>query len=279
MLEGIILERDALAVLRPELAGEPVILVIDRPPDDDADVLIGQRLEAPDSKARQQRRIDFEVRVLGRCTDERDRAVLDVRQERVLLRLVEAVDLVDEQDGALAVQRESVLRCRDARADLGDAGHHCRERRELRADRLGEDSGERRLARPRRPPQEQRRQVATRHRAAERARLADEMALPLELLEGPRPHPRGERLPLGRRLEQGFGSGSGDTSGWHDADRTARALWKRSSGVELVELATVDHGLRRATGSQARAHPDIPSERRPSRPRRRTLGPEPVRWC
>ncbi len=36
--------------------------------------------------------------ILGRCADERDEALLDERQKRILLRLVEAVDLVHEQD-------------------------------------------------------------------------------------------------------------------------------------------------------------------------------------
>ena len=57
-----------------------------------------ERLEAEHAHPRQERRVDLEVRVLGRGADQRDRAVLDVGQERVLLRLVEAVDLVDEQD-------------------------------------------------------------------------------------------------------------------------------------------------------------------------------------
>ena len=46
--------------------------------------------------------VDLEERVLGGRADERQRPVLDRRQERVLLRLGEAVDLVEEQDRALS---------------------------------------------------------------------------------------------------------------------------------------------------------------------------------
>ena len=45
-------------------------------------------------------------------------------------------------------------------------------------------------------------------RAAERPALADEVLLADELVEVARPHAGGERLALGRRLEQGFGSGA-----------------------------------------------------------------------
>ena len=62
-----------------------------------------ERLEAEHLAAREERRVHRERRVLGRRADEGDRPVLDVRQERVLLRLVEAVDLVDEDDRALPV--------------------------------------------------------------------------------------------------------------------------------------------------------------------------------
>ena len=44
----------------------------------------------------------FEGRVLGCCADERDRPVFDVRQDDVLLGLVETMDLVDEEHRALA---------------------------------------------------------------------------------------------------------------------------------------------------------------------------------
>ena len=44
--------------------------------------------------------------------------------------------------------------------------------------------------------------------ATERATLADEMLLAHELRQRPWPHPRGQRLPLGRWLEERLGSGA-----------------------------------------------------------------------
>jgi len=65
-------------------------LVGHRALDDAAHLLVGQRLEPEDTEARQERRVDLEVRVLGGRADERDRAIFDLRQERVLLALVES---------------------------------------------------------------------------------------------------------------------------------------------------------------------------------------------
>ena len=55
-----------------------------------------------DLTARQQGAGQRERRVLGGRADQRDRAVLDLGEQAVLLRAVEAVDLVDEQQRALA---------------------------------------------------------------------------------------------------------------------------------------------------------------------------------
>jgi hypothetical protein len=64
--------------------------------------LLRQRLQHEHLRAREQRRVHLERRVLGGGADQHDVAGLDARQERVLLRLVEAVDLVDEDDRAAA---------------------------------------------------------------------------------------------------------------------------------------------------------------------------------
>ena len=64
-----------------------------------------------------------------------DRAVLDVRQKRVLLRLVEAVDLVDEHDRARGRDGAAAARLGDDLAQLADAPQHRAERHEVRLRR------------------------------------------------------------------------------------------------------------------------------------------------
>ena len=197
-------ERDA--ALGPERSGEPALRVLERPPDDRADLVVGQRLEAPDAHPRQERGVDLEVGVLGRRADERDRAVLDVGQQRVLLGLVEAMDLVEEQDRPRAVQGEPFLGLGDGRADLDDARHDGRE-----ATKWAPISPARRRARlvlpvPGGPHSSSEDEVAAGDAAAERSALADEVVLADELRRGPRAHARGERLAFGRWLEEGLGA-------------------------------------------------------------------------
>ena len=81
-----------------------------------------ERLQHEDLRARQQRGVHLERRVLGRRADQHDVAGLDARQEGVLLRLVEAVDLVDEDDRAPAGRRRRSLGRRHHLLDLLDAG-------------------------------------------------------------------------------------------------------------------------------------------------------------
>ena len=70
-----------------------------------ATVLVAQRLKDEHAAPRQQGRVDLERRVLGRRADQGDGPVLDGRQEGVLLGLVEAMDLVDEEDRAAVLDR------------------------------------------------------------------------------------------------------------------------------------------------------------------------------
>ena len=68
--------------------------------------------------------------ILGRRADEHDVAGFDARQKRVLLRLVEAVDLVDEDDRAPARRAAQALGVGHHLADFLDAGEHGAERDE-----------------------------------------------------------------------------------------------------------------------------------------------------
>ena len=103
-----------------------------------------------------QRRVDLEVRVLGGRADQGDEPLLDRRQERVLLRLVEAVDLVEEEDRARPLRRRAGRgRGRSPRARQPPSRHR-RQLLELRARLLGHDARQRRLACSRRAVQDHR---------------------------------------------------------------------------------------------------------------------------
>jgi hypothetical protein len=73
-----------------------------------------------DLRAAEERVVDLEVRVLRRRPDQRDKALLDRGQQGVLLGLVEAVDLVEEEDRAAAAG-PALAGAGDDLADLGAA--------------------------------------------------------------------------------------------------------------------------------------------------------------
>ena len=76
-------------------------------------------------------------------------------QQRVLLGLVEAMDLIDEQDRARAVQGKVLLGPGDDGADLDNTAHHRRKSHEPGADGLCQQARQAGLAGSRRTPQQQ----------------------------------------------------------------------------------------------------------------------------
>ena len=91
-----------------------------------------ERLEPEERAAREQRAGEREERVLGGRADEHEQPFLDEREQRVLLRAVEAVHLVEEEDRALALLAEP------GPGPLGDLAHvlHARGHRRERLERL-----------------------------------------------------------------------------------------------------------------------------------------------
>ena len=239
--------------------------------EDAAEVLVGQQLEAEHAQAREQRGVDLEVGVLGGGPDERDHALLDVRQQRVLLGLVEAVDLVDEEDG----RATAALGPRHApghhRAHVLDATRGRREHLHGRLDRLRQQACQRRLAHARRSPQHHRDQPPALDHAPQCPALTDERLLPGELLEAARAHARGQRhmAGLGPHGQGLRARGSGRVSrGWgpsaeSSAPRTTRRLPSR-------------HRFQR-TPTQPRPVTPTPTEETPVPPQNlRIPGPTPL---
>jgi hypothetical protein len=85
-----------------QFVSEAVFFVVEGAAEKFSDLRRGERIENVDLGAGKKRRDDFERRILGGRADEDDVAGFDVGEESVLLRFVEAVNLVDEDDGAMA---------------------------------------------------------------------------------------------------------------------------------------------------------------------------------
>ena len=160
---------------------------------DQRELLVGERHELVDLAPRQQRRVDLEVRVLRRRADQRQRPLLDRRQQRVLLGLVEAVDLVEEEDRPLAVGAETLPAEAITSRTCADRGGHGRQLLEGRAGRVRDHARERRLPAPGRPVQDRGADAVLRDREPQRGMLAEDLLLADEILEPLRPHAHGQR--------------------------------------------------------------------------------------
>jgi hypothetical protein len=117
-------------------------------------LLLVQPSELENARARDQRADDFEIRILGGRADQRHHAGLDVRQQRVLLGLVPAMDLVHEQDGARVVQAAAFERLGDDLAQVGFARQDGRDGDEVALGAVGDDLRQGGLAGAGRPPQD-----------------------------------------------------------------------------------------------------------------------------
>ena len=155
-----------------------------------------QSLQREHAAAREQWSDHLEGRVLGGGADQDHSARLDVRQQRVLLRAIQAVELVEEEHRTAsgAAFAPGAL---DDGADLLHSGHHGRERLEGRVRTgVGRDqSGERRLAAAGRAPEEQRGQLAGVEQCAQRGAFAQQRLLARHLFERARTHAVGQRRP------------------------------------------------------------------------------------
>ena len=160
---------------------------------------VRERLERIESGARKKRGNDFEGGVFRGCADQRDDAVFDAVQERILLCLVEPVDFVDEEHGPPAEPGAVRLRTFDNLADILHAGGDRVELEKLRFCVPGDDPRQRRLSGPGRTPEDHRRDRIVLDQHAERLPLAEEVFLPYKPVERGRPYPLGKRGRIGRR--------------------------------------------------------------------------------
>ena len=154
---------------------------------------LAQGAELEDAAAADQGPVDAKVGVLGGGADEDDRAVLHPGQEGVLLGFVPAVDLVDKEDGPLAVERPPLLGLLGHAAYIGHAGQDRVQRLKVAAGGVGDDGGQGRLARAGRPVKDDRRELVGLDGAAQQAAGPDDVFLADEFVEGAGAQAGGQR--------------------------------------------------------------------------------------
>ena len=136
---------------------------------------------------RKQSGVDLERRIFRRGANEPDIPFFHVRKERVLLRLVEAMNLVDEDDGPRAVLLRPFGVGHDL-LDLFNPGQHRGELNELRLGHLRDDLRESSFSGAWRSPENQRSGIISFDLYSQRLARTDQMFLPCVLIECPRTH-------------------------------------------------------------------------------------------
>ena len=131
--------------------------------------------------ARKQRRIDFKKRVFGSSTDEHYRAVFHVGEQHILLRLVEAMNLVDKHDSTAASVAPVLLRLGDKLAQLGHTAGNGVDGLELFAGDMRDDLRQRCFAGSRRSVKKYGLQHITLNHAAQRTACAYGALLPYKV--------------------------------------------------------------------------------------------------
>lgn len=141
-----------------------------------------EAFEDEDLGAGEEGAVEFETRVLRGGADQGDGAVLDVGQEAVLLGAVEAVDLVDEQQGALADAASASCGGEDL-AQIGDAGEGGRHWLEGQVADVREEPGDGGLPDAGRAPQDGGAEALLGDHAAERGVRGKEVVLPDDIFQ------------------------------------------------------------------------------------------------
>ena len=149
-------------------------------------LLVVQRLQHIDLRARQQRGIHLEGRILGRCPDQRDQSRFRIGQQGVLLRLVETVDLVDEQDG-VASRLQVALSLLHRRTDILHPRKDGRQRNEFMPEGVRRQPCQRGLAHTRRPPEDHRMRLPRLECQPQRPLRSQQVLLPDHLVQRRRP--------------------------------------------------------------------------------------------
>ncbi len=188
-LGGVVVDRDVESPESTELVLQGAV--------DQLPQVFGlKRLELKDLTPAEKSSVDGEERVLGRGADEDHDSFLDIGEERILLRLVEAVDFVDEEQCAAGFRFQAFASRFENGAEFLHATADGAELHEGGSGFGRQQPRERRLAAAGRSVEDDRPEPISLEEPPQELALIEKMALPGELGESPRAHPRCQRLGL-----------------------------------------------------------------------------------
>ena len=141
---------------------------------------------------------------MRRRTDETQQAALDIGQQDILLGFVEAVNLINEENGLLGGVLKTVRSLGDHTTDVRHIALNPAQTLESGARRGGDDLGKTRLPNARRPIQNDRRNSIRLNRAAQEFPWAKDVPLADVFIQRPRTHPRCQRSVRERRSRNIF---------------------------------------------------------------------------
>ena len=221
-VEGVFISLDATGTEAIGVVGEGAM-------EEGDDLDFGEGDEGVDAAAGEERGVDLEGWVFGGGADEADGAAFDIGEEGVLLGLVEAVDLIDEEDGARA-EAGGFFGLDHDLLDLLDAGEDGGELDEGGSGGLGDDLGEGSFADARGAPEDHGGGVVGFDGELEGFAGAEEVLLAGVAGEGAGAHALGEGgAAVGRAMCAGDG---GDVEEAHERESArvpTRARWRWAS--------------------------------------------------
>lgn len=179
------------------VTSQPALFVSERPLESRGNLIGRQRFESEQMAAADERRDDVKAGIVGCGTDQADETFFNIREEEILLRLVEAMDFVDEQD-CLGVGTRT--RGQEDLAEFGDVGLDGVDPDELAAGFAGDDARKAGFAAAGRPIEEKAAEPVSADQLNQKAVGTEEMRLADNFAEVARSHPRCERLTRGPRF-------------------------------------------------------------------------------
>ena len=151
-------------------------------------VLLLERLKRIDLAAGKQGTNDFEGRILRCCPDKRDHALFHGSEQRVLLRLREAMNFVDEKYGVVLVEETTGACLLDNIAHILHPAGHRAESIEGNFQLAGDDAGKRSLPHSGRSPENKTADATAFQHLSEHSPRSHQVLLPDIIVQRQRTH-------------------------------------------------------------------------------------------